>query len=298
MGRDGPVEHRVLGPAALVSRGGTWPSHAGRREHTPCPGGLPPPLERRFDGDLSVPGGFRPDVPSSTPRYTARGLVAPPPPPPAPWRPAADQGLRTAEVSARRLTRREDQSAVDVETRPQPNLHTVEESSSSRNKLRCCPSQRRPSPAPCRQTEPERRPAPGTACGDGRFGRAPPPGPRPASRPRRRIRHLRVDPDAPGERLQDVFPGAHRETFPGLGGNLERLEAGEQLRGHAPLHGLRRLGRLDARRLERRQDPSKRTTRRARASEVWASEMAASSIVARRSRADICAARCRAVSSV
>jgi hypothetical protein len=36
--RDGPVEHSLLGPAALVSRGrGTRPSHAGRREHTPCP---------------------------------------------------------------------------------------------------------------------------------------------------------------------------------------------------------------------------------------------------------------------
>ena len=39
VGRDGPVEHRLLGLAALVGRGrGTRPSHANGREHASCPG--------------------------------------------------------------------------------------------------------------------------------------------------------------------------------------------------------------------------------------------------------------------
>jgi hypothetical protein len=63
--RDGPVEHSLLGPAALVSRGrGTRPSHAGRREQTLCPGdvGLRWVVLARSCGDGPRSGG-EPDRP-------------------------------------------------------------------------------------------------------------------------------------------------------------------------------------------------------------------------------------------
>ena len=104
---------------------GTRPSHAaGRREHTPCP-------EASALWSVVTTGTCPSWAGSGRARHRPRpdtrraGLVDPPPPYPALGDPAADQGLRTAESRARRLTRPET-GQRSTSRRTSANLRTVE----------------------------------------------------------------------------------------------------------------------------------------------------------------------------